>query len=57
MALLEQAFPAHLRRRRPRPEEAVILPDPDQCTYDPRPPEKRSYRNTPPRGMVLRGIT
>lgn len=44
MALLEQAFPAHLRRRRPFPEEAELSSSPGLS----RPPEKHSYRNTPP---------
>ena len=43
MALLEQAFPAHLRRRRPFPEEAEPSSLPGS-----RPPEKCTYRNTPP---------
>ena len=43
MALLEQAFPAHLRRRRPFPEEAEPSSSPGS-----RPPEKCTYRNTPP---------
>jgi hypothetical protein len=57
MALLEQAFPAHLRRRRPRPEEAVSSSPPDQTSvHDHRPPEKCSYRNTPPRAWSFAAL-
>jgi hypothetical protein len=52
MALLEQAFPAHLRRRRPRPEESS---DPTSA-YELRPPEKRSYRDTPPRAWSYEAL-
>ncbi|KAI9441342.1 hypothetical protein H4582DRAFT_1931958 [Lactarius indigo] len=47
MALLEQAFPAHLRRRRLRPEEAQSSSPPSQIDV-PRPSQKLSYRDAPP---------
>ncbi|KAH9067911.1 hypothetical protein EDB87DRAFT_1586171 [Lactarius vividus] len=55
MALLEQAFPAHLRRRRPRPEEAQPSSPPGQ-TGAPRPPEKLSYRDTPPQAWSYEAL-
>lgn len=57
MALLEQAFPTHLRRRRPRPEEAQSFPPPGQTSVPyPRPPEKRSYRDTPPQAWSYEAL-
>ena len=57
MALLEQAFPAHLRRRRPHPEEAMSCSPPSQTDApDPRPPEKRSYRNTHPQAWSFEAL-
>ena len=55
MALLEQAFPAHLRRRRPRPEETSSPPGQTGAT-DPRPSEKRSYRHTPPQAWSYEAL-
>lgn len=57
MALLEQAFPAHLRRRRPPPEETVTSSPPSQTSApDPRPPENCSYRNTHPRAWSFAAL-
>ncbi|KAI0254536.1 hypothetical protein BJV78DRAFT_1184945 [Lactifluus subvellereus] len=48
MALLEQAFPAHLRRQRPRSEDAQ---SPPTSNYTDSPSStKRSCRVTPPQG-------
>ncbi|KAH9042605.1 hypothetical protein EDB85DRAFT_2139169 [Lactarius pseudohatsudake] len=55
MALLEQAFPAHLRRRRPRPEEAQSSSPPGQ-TGASRLPEKLSYRDTPPQAWSYEAL-
>jgi len=50
MALLEQAFPAHLRRQRTRTEDPQSPPTASGQTASPyaHPPSKRTYRNTPP---------
>ena len=50
MALLEQAFPAHLRRQRTRTEDSQSPPGASGQTSGPyaRPPSKRTYRNTTP---------
>ncbi|KAI9465818.1 hypothetical protein BJY52DRAFT_1103063, partial [Lactarius psammicola] len=55
MALLEQAFPAHLRRRRPRPEEAQTSSPPDHDP-SPRPSKKRSYRDTFPQAWSYEAL-
>ena len=54
MALLEQAFPAHLRRQRPRAQSS---PSPSQTdSSDLRPPEKRSYRHTHPQSWSYEAL-
>jgi len=53
MALLEQAFPPHLRRRRPLPEDSP----PDQIgVLNPPPPEKRSYYDAPPQAWSYEAL-
>ncbi|KAF8273540.1 hypothetical protein EI94DRAFT_1716148 [Lactarius quietus] len=49
MALLEQAFPAHLQANSSSPPGPTDSPDP-------RPPEKRSYRNTPPQAWSYEAL-
>ena len=50
MALLELAFPVHLRRQRTRTEDAQPLPGASNQTSGScsHPPAKQSYRNVPP---------
>ena len=50
MALLEQAFPTHLRRQRARTEDLPSPPSASDQAGGPysHPPTKRSYRDTPP---------
>jgi hypothetical protein len=48
MALLEQAFPPHLRRQRPLSDDAQSLPSNKPNNTDSQPPTKRSYRDTSP---------
>ena|SRR6266702_740124 len=56
MALLEQAFPAHLRRRRPHPEEAQSSPPGQTGVPNPRLPGKRSYRDTFPQAWSYEAL-
>jgi hypothetical protein len=49
LALLEQAFPPHLRRQRPSSEDAQSPPPSNKLNYsDSQPSTKQSYRHTPP---------
>ncbi|KAI0300535.1 hypothetical protein B0F90DRAFT_1723728 [Multifurca ochricompacta] len=49
MALLEQAFPAHLRRQRHRTEDIQLpLPSIYISDFDPQLPVKQRYRDSPP---------
>ena len=57
MALLEQAFPAHLRRQRPHLEEAIpSSPSSQTDGSDPQHPVKGSYRHTPPQAWSYEAL-